>query len=137
MLFNSQERKISFGLLLMRLGLATVLLIHSAPKLFGGSAQWKSVGTSLSNLQMGISLEALGLVVLLLEGVGALSLLFGYLFRTCCIVLTVLFGIYCFNYFNIGYKTLMLFSLGLATVFIGLTNTGPGKYAVAVKLEKK
>ena len=62
MLFNSQERKISFGLLVMRIGLATVLLIRSAPKLFGGSAQWKSVGTSLSNLQFGMSLEVLGLV---------------------------------------------------------------------------
>ena len=137
MLFNSQERKISFGLLVMRIGLATVLLIRSAPKLFGGPAQWKSVGTSLSNLQFGMSLEVLGLVVLLLEGLGALSLLSGYLFRICCIVLTVLFGFYCFNYFNIGYKTLMLFSLGLTTVFIGLINTGPGKYAIAVTLEKK
>ena len=72
---------------------------------------------------MGMSLEVLGLVVLLLEGVGALSLLSGYLFRTCCIILTVLFGFYCFNYFNIGYKTLMLFSLGLTTVFVGMINT--------------
>jgi len=137
MLFNSQERKISFGLLVMRIGLATVLLIRSAPKLFSGSAQWKSVGTTLNYLQIGMSLEVLGFTVLLLEGLGALSLLSGYLFRICCIVLTVLFGFYCFNYFSIGYKTLMLFSLGLTTVFIGLINTGPGRYAVAVKLEKK
>jgi len=137
MLFNSQERKIGFGLLVMRFGLATVLLIRSAPKLFSGSVQWKSVGTTLNYLQIGMSLEVLGFTVLLLEGLGALSLLSGYLFRTCCIVLTVLFGFCCFNYFNIGYKTLMLFSLGLTTVFIGLVNTGPGKYAVAVKLEKK
>jgi len=38
---------------------------------------------------------------------------------------------------HIGYRTLTLFSLGLGLVFIGLLNTGPGRYAVAVKLEEK
>ena len=137
MLFNSQERKMSFGLLVMRVGLAAVLLIHSAPKLFGGSAQWKGVGATVNYLQFGIPLDILGFIVLLLEALGSLSLLSGFLFRSCCIILTALFAFYCFNYFSITYKTLTLFSLGLAVVFIGLANAGPGRYAVSVKLEKK
>ncbi len=137
MLFNSQERKISFGLLTMRIGLAVMLLIHSTPLLLRGQAQWKSVGTTLNYLQSGIPLHVLGLIVLLIEAVGALSLLSGYLFRTFCILLAILFGFYFANYLGIGYRTLMLFSLGLGLVFIGLVNTGPGKYAVSVKLEKK
>jgi hypothetical protein len=41
------------------------------------------------------------------------------------------------NYFQIGYNTLMLWSLGLAAVFLGLIYVGPGRHAIAVKLEKK
>ena len=137
MLFNSQDRKMSFGLLVMRIGLAAMLLIHSAPKLFGGAAQWKAVGATVNYLQFGIPLDILGFIVLILETLGSLSLLSGFLFRSFCIILAALFGFYCFNYFSIVYKTLTLFSLGLAVVFIGLANAGAGRYAVSVKLEKK
>lgn len=137
MLFSSQERRISFGLLVMRIGLAVVLMIHSLPRLFGGAAQWKSVGTTLNYANAGIPVEILGFAVSLLESLAGVSLLSGYLFRTSCIAMTVIFGFYFFNYMNIGYRTLTLFSLGIASIFIGLINTGPGRYAVAVKLEKK
>ncbi len=137
MLFSSQERRISFGLLVIRVGLAVILLIHSVPRLLGGAVQWKSVGTTLNCLNLGISLEILGFAVSLLESLAAISLLSGYLFRTSCTVMTVIFGFYFFNYLDIGYRTLTLFSLGFASVFIGLINTGPGRYAVAVKLETK
>jgi hypothetical protein len=65
------------------------------------------------------------------------SFVFGYFFRAACILLFILFGLYFFNYFQIGYNTLMLWSLGLAAVFFGLIYVGPGRYAIAVKLEKK
>jgi hypothetical protein len=51
--------------------------------------------------------------------------------------LFIIFGLYCFNYFSIGYRTLMLWSAGLAAVFFGLIYAGPGRYSIAVKLEKK
>ena len=137
MLFNSQERTISFGLLVIRVGLAAMLLLHSAPKLLDGMPQWKAVGATLNYLQFGIPLHVLGISVLIVETLGALSLLSGFLFRAACILLTVLFAFYCFNYFRIGYQTLTLFSLGLAAVFLGLSNVGPGRYAVSVRLERK
>jgi len=137
MFFDSQERRINFGLLVMRLGLAAVLLIHSLPVLMGGAAYWKNVGTSLNFINIGISPQVLGFVIMLFESLCGVSLLSGFLFRTSCVILTVLYGLYFFNYLNIGYKTLTLYSLGLALVFIGLMNTGPGRYAVAVKLERK
>ena len=109
----------------MRLGLAAILLVHSLPKLFAGTPSWQSVGTTL------------GFVMLLLEALGAVSLMFGYFFRIACIILFIIFGLYFFNYFRIGYQTLMLWSAGLAAVFFGLIYVGPGRYSIAVKLEKK
>jgi len=78
-MLNSQDRKIHFGLLIIRLGLTTVLFLHALPKLFAGAHSWE----------------------------------------------------------NIGFNTLMLWSLGLAVVFVGLIYVGPGRYSIAVKLEKK
>jgi putative oxidoreductase len=135
--FSSQERQSNSGLLIMRLGLAAVLLIHSLPKLFAGFHSWQSVGTTLGFINVGLPTEVLGFSLLLLEALGAVSLMFGYIFRIACIILFIIFGLYCFNYFSIGYRTLMLWSAGLAAVFFGLIYVGPGRYTIAVKLEKK
>ncbi len=136
-MFNSQDRKIHFGLLIMRLGLTAVLLLHALPKLFAGTHSWKSVAASLSFTNIGLPPMIFGFAILLLEALGAVSFVFGYFFRATCTILFILFGLYFFNYFKIGYNTLMLWSLGLAAVFFGLIYVGPGRYSIAVKLEKK
>ena len=107
-MFGSQERKNNAGLLIMRLGLAAALLIHAVPTLIAGDTAWQSVGRTLSFINIGLPQTLLGFIFLLLAALGAVSLLFGYFFRIACMVLFVLFGLYFFNYFSIGYKTLML-----------------------------
>jgi putative oxidoreductase len=136
-MFGSQERKTNFGLLIMRLGLAAALLIHSLPKLIGGSHAWQGLGTMLGFINVGVPPSVLGLTVLLIEALGAVSLLFGYFFRIACMVLCILFGLYSFNYFSIGYQTLLLWSIGIAAIFMGLFFIGPGRYALTVRLEQK
>jgi uncharacterized membrane protein YphA (DoxX/SURF4 family) len=121
----------------MRLGLAAVLLIHSLPKLLGGSHAWQGLGTMLGFINVGVSASILGIAILLIEALGAVSLLTGFFFRITCIVLFILFGLYFYNYFSIGYQTLMLWSSGIAAVFLGLFFIGPGRYAFAVRLEQK
>ena len=86
---------------------------------------------------MGLPPVIFGFAILLLEALGAVSFVFGYFFRAACTLLFLLFGAYFFNYFKIGFNTLMLWSLGLAIVFLGLIYVGPGRYSIAVKLEKK
>ena len=139
MIFTSQERKMNFGLLFMRLGLAAVLLIHALPKLFDGTAAWKKFWMSLEFESIGLPGAIMGFAILLIESIGALSLLSGYFFRVACALLSFLYGLYFFGYFyyKSGYVTLTLWSLGLAVVFFGLIYVGPGRYAVSVKLEKK
>ena len=137
-MFNSQERKISLGLLVMRIGLAAMLLSYTVPKLIAGSHAWSKFGAHFNHISLGIPLEILGLAALILQAIGGVSLLTGYFFRICSVILTILYGFLSLNYFNQpGYHTLTLFSLGYAFVFISLVNTGPGRYAVSLKLEKK
>ena len=136
-MFGSLERRTDFGLLIMRLGLAAALLVHGLPKLIGGSHAWQGHGTMLGAINVGVPPSILGLTILLIEAFGAISLLFGYFFRIACLILCILFGLYFFNYFSIGYQTLLLWSIGIAAVFLGLLISGPGRYAFAFKLEKK
>ncbi|MBW1846266.1 MAG: DoxX family protein [Deltaproteobacteria bacterium] len=137
MLFNQQERRISFGLLIMRLGLAAVLFIHAVPKLINGAASWSIVGKNLSFMNTGLPLEVLGLILLILETLGGICLISGYFFRSANIIMTVIYILYSLNYFNAGYKTLLLYAVGFIAVFFGLIYIGPGRYAVSVKIEKK
>ena len=137
MFFNAQDRKKDIGLLIMRLGLAAVLLWHSVPKLIGGTPAWKSVGTTLAFINLGLPASFLGLLSLALETLCSISLIFGYLFRPFSSILFVLMLLYSINYFNVAYKTLMMWSLALTSVFLGFVFTGPGRYALAVKLEKR
>jgi putative oxidoreductase len=139
MIFTSQERKMNFGMLFMRLGLAAVLLIHALPKLFDGTAAWKKFWMSLEFESIGLPGVIMGFAILMIESIGALSLLCGYFFRVACALLSFLYGLYFFGYlyYKSGYVTLTLWSLGLAVVFFGLIYVGPGRYAVSVKLEKK
>ncbi len=137
-MFDSQDRRIHFGLLIIRLGLTAVLFLHALPKLFDGSQQWKNVGMALDAINIGLPPVVLGFTILFIETLGAVSFVFGYFFRAACIILFFLFGLYFFLYLQKpGYDTLMLWSLGLAAVFLGLVYIGPGRYAIAVKLEKK
>ena len=136
-MLGSQERTTNFGLLTMRVGLAGALFFHTLPKLISGAQAWHSVGTMLAFVNVGLPPTILGLSILVIEALGAVSLLFGYFFRISCIVLFMLFGLYFFNYFSIDYKTLMLWSIGIAAVFLGLFFIGPGRYALTLRLEKK
>jgi len=134
---SGKERKISFGLLIIRAGLAAVLLMHCLPPLLAGTAAWQRIGTPLAFINIGLTPHVLGLAVLLLEALGGICLVSGYFFRIACTLLTVLFALYCFNYFKIGHRMLMLWTLGLAAVLLGLAYTGAGRYSIAVKFEKK
>ena len=137
MFFNAQDRKKDLGLLIMRLGLAAVLLWHSVPKLIGGAPAWKSVGTTMDFINLGLPASFMGLLSLTLETLCSIGLIFGFLFRFSSGVLFILMLLYSFNYFNVAYKTLMMWSLALTSVFLGLVSSGPGRYSLAARLEKR
>lgn len=137
MFFSAQDRKKDIGLLIMRLGLAAVLLWHSVPKLIGGTPAWKSVGTTMDFINLGLPVSFMGLLSLALETLCSIGLIFGYLFRFSSSVLFVLLLLYSFNYFNVAYKTLMMWSVALTSVFLGLIFTGPGRYSISARLDRR
>jgi putative oxidoreductase len=131
------ERQSNLGLLLIRLGIAVTLLVYALPKLLGGPPMWIQVGQDLRYLQADFPSQIVGLVLLVIQVLGSVGLITGGLFRISTALLSVIYSLHFLNFISIGYKTLPLYAAALACVCIGLMITGPGRFAVAVKIEKK
>jgi hypothetical protein len=131
------ERQSNLGLLLIRLGIAVTLLVYALPRLLGGTSVWIQVGQDLRYLQADFPSQIVGLVLLVIQVLGSVGLITGGLFRISTALLSVVYSLHFLNFISIGYKTLPLYAAALASICIGLMITGPGRFAVAVKIEKK
>ena len=131
------ERQSNLGLLLIRLGIAATLLVHALPKLLGGTPMWIQVGKDLQFIPADFPSQIVGLVLLVIQVLGSAGLITGGLFRISTALLSLVYGLHFMNFISIGYKTLPLYAAALACACIGLMITGPGRFAVAVKIEKK
>jgi putative oxidoreductase len=134
---TTNERQLNAGLLLMRLGIAATTLVHTIPKLTGGPRSWNQVGKDLQFLPSDVPMQAVGIVVLLFQVLGSLGMMTGGFFRISAVLLTTVYLLYFIDFFSVGYKTLPLYAAALACICIGLMVTGPGRFAVALKIEKK
>ncbi len=134
---TANERHMSSGLLMIRAGMAISLLIYALPRLIAGTRGWAQVGKEIHFLQADFSAQVIGIIILACETLAALGLLTGYLFRVSATLLAGIYAIYFFNFFNVGYKTLPMYAAVLACVCLGLLLSGPGRFAVAVKIESK
>jgi uncharacterized membrane protein YphA (DoxX/SURF4 family) len=134
---TTNQRQINTGLLIVRCGLAATLLFYALPRLLDGSAAWSAVGEDLRFLHAHVSYAIVGVIVLLIKVLASLGLVTGFLFRLSSIGLACVYGLYFFNFIHVGYKTLPLYTAALACVCLGLVMIGPGRFAVAVKIEKK
>lgn len=131
------ERRLNTGLLIMRLGMAASLLIYTLPKLLGGTQMWILVGKNLRFLENDFPAQVVGFILLLVETLASIGLITGGLFRISTALLASVYGLYFFNFINRGYQTLPLYAAALTCVCLGLLYIGPGRFAVAVKIEQK
>ena len=134
---TANERQLNVGLLLMRLSIAATLLFYAVPRLLGGSRMWIQAGKDLPFLQADFPSQVVGLTLLLIQALASLGMITGGLFRISTVSLAAVYGLYFIDFVSVGYRTLPLYAAALACICIGLMITGPGRFAVAVKIEKK
>lgn len=121
----------------MRMALVLMTIGIVFPKLKAGRAAWSAFAADLPLIGNTGPGNAVGLILLVLLGLGAFSLASGYLFRLSCLIYSLVYGAFGLNYFTSGYKTLPLYAATLCLVCLAMVITGPGKYSIAVKIEKK
>src|ERR1700743_2786260 len=88
-LFGNLGNYKNFGLLIIRLGLGLMFIYHGYPKLTGGPATWKEVGSATSAVGIHFLPVVWGLLAALTETVGGFLLIIGLAFRPACLLLFI------------------------------------------------
>lgn len=120
-----------FGLLIMRVGLGSMMIMHGYPKILGGPARWEKVGGSMSNIGVDFLPAFWGAMAAGTETFGGLLLILGYFFRPSCLFLTFVMIVASLSHFARGQGLMdASHSIELGFAFFGLLFLGPGKYAI-------
>ena len=129
---TDSERKISLGLLILRIGVGLAFVVHGYPKIFGGPEKWTGVGQmALTPFGIDYAHTFFGLMAALSEFGGGLCVALGILFRPACVLMAVTMAMATNMHLNHGddfgkYSH----ALELFFVFVGLTLTGAGDYSM-------
>ncbi len=121
----------STGLLLMRLGIGTMMILHGYPKLVAGPALWEKLGHNTVYFGIHAYPEIWGFMASVAEGVGGLLLILGFLFRPATFLLLCTMIVATMSHLKSGDTILEAsHSIELGFVFLSLFIIGPGKYSI-------
>ena len=127
-----------FGLLLIRVALAMVMIHHGAQKLFGLFGG-KGLVATLEGFQAGMGIpQWLGMLAVIAEFFGGLGLAVGLLTRLAAFGVFVTMAVAAFTHIQKGDSFAGFeFPLALALVALGIMATGAGQFAVEAMFKKK
>jgi len=129
--FSGLHKHLSAGLLLMRLGLGTMMIMHGYPKLLGGPEKWTKLGGAMANLGVDMYPTFWGFMGGASETLGGLLLILGLAFRPACLFLMFTMIVATLSHFSRGDDIMKAsHAIELAFVFLGLLFVGPGKYSI-------
>ena len=123
------------GLFVLRVGIGALFtLVHGFPRLIGGPEKWKSVGRSMSYLEIDFAHTAWGFVAALSMTLGGLLLILGWAHRPAALALFITMSVASiWKYYPFGGWDAAAHPAALAIVCLGLLFTGPGKHSLDAK----
>lgn len=129
------ERAVSAGLLLLRLGLGVVFLFHGVPKLAAGPEQWTQLGGAMAVFGITFAPVFWGLMAALAEALGGALLILGLLVRPAAffLLVTMIVATTMLAGGDNGFSR-VAHPLSLAIVFLALLVTGGGRYALGAAI---
>ena len=124
------------GLLLLRIGLGIMMIMHGAPKLFGGPDQWASIGEATQFLGISFAPMFFGFMAASAEFFGGIMLILGLYFAP-ALILLILNMIVATSYHLGSGDGLMGASqaIELGIVFVSLLFIGPGRYSLDARMK--
>ncbi len=134
-IFESLGKYRNTGLLILRLGIGTMMIIHGFPKLAGGMEMWTGVGKSMGLIGINFLPTFWGFMAAATEAIGGLFLILGLFFRPVNILLVFTMIIASLVHFSNPKEGINEAShaIELAIVFFSLIFIGPGKYSMDKK----
>ena len=130
-IFNNLNKYKNFGLLIIRVGLGVMFIYHGLPKLMGGEKLWENLGSSTKYIGITFLPAVWGFLSALVETLGGLLLIIGFVFRPVCILMLINLIVAAASHF--GKRQGMeeaAHAIEDAIVFAGLIFIGPGRYSL-------
>ena len=121
------------GLLLLRVGLGVIIIwAYGWSKINNGVADWQSTGANMKYVGITFWPVMWGLLIALIETLGAILLIIGFAFRPVCLLLLLVMILASIREYAQAAGSLMAAAhwLELSVVFLSLMFIGPGKYSV-------
>ena len=119
------------GLLFLRVGIGTMMVLHGWPKLAGGIQQWEKLGKAMSLVGISFFPGFWGFSSAMVETVGGVLIVLGFCFRPVTILMTLNFVVATV----LLYKTTGQFiewarPAEMLILFFSLIFIGAGKYSI-------
>ena len=119
------------GLLFLRAGIGVMMTLHGWPKLAGGMETWAKLGGAMTHLGIKFFPVFWGFSCAMVETIGGVLLIIGFLFRPTTILLSMNFVVASV----LLYKTSSSFTewsrpVEMLILFVSLIFIGAGKYSV-------
>ena len=134
-IFETLGKYRNTGLLILRLGIGTMMIIHGFPKIAGGPDMWQGIGGNMKLIGIDFLPVMWGFMAAATETFGGFLLILGLFFRPVNMLLVFTMLIATLVHFSDPKQGLNEAShaIELAIVFFSLIFIGPGKYSIDKK----
>jgi putative oxidoreductase len=126
---DSRWSSVDLALLVLRVGIGiSFVFVYGWAKMSGGPAQWADLGSTMEIFGLGFAPTFWGFMAAATEFVGGLCLMLGLLFRPVLGLLLVTMFVAASSHIAAGEGP--WHATEMATVFVALLLTGPGRYSL-------
>jgi putative oxidoreductase len=131
-MFKFLSKQVDLGLLIGRVGIGAIFIVSGWQKLSGGQAAWAHLGHAMANFGITFMPNIWGLLATLIEFVGGILLVLGFLFRPAAFLILLNMIVAMVTVFRQHPHEFTVYSRPAEMLFILIVFlfVGPGKFSI-------
>lgn len=138
MAFHVSGKYFDLGLLILRVGIGVMMILHGAPKMFGGPEKWETIGAATQHVGIHFAPMFFGFMAALAEFFGGILLLFGLYFGAALVLLIINMAVAASYHLGSGDGLMgASHAIELGILFLSLLFIGPGLYSLDHRMKSR